>query len=226
MPYLSHSAQAQLGALPLGLLGWTLLAVALGLVEWRMWISSSVASGIAWVGVWRACFHTHSNEVTPGFLILHCSNIDFSAAFTPPEICAAQVLMLVAVGLGLFGNSCALYALRNAFFGIKPRTHLAFLVGGASNLAAAILALIPLVWNLVSVLTNRSITFPPEFKLPESPDEQRVGGAVWAGLVGVALMVVMGMIFVTYKLPKERLTGLKTEGGKDNTAFEFDEVQL
>ncbi|KAK7877694.1 hypothetical protein WMY93_031613 [Mugilogobius chulae] len=115
MPYLAHTAHAQLGALPLGFVGWTLVAVSVGLIQWRVWIL------------------THSPE---------------------------------------------------------------------------------------------SIAFPPEFKLPQSPEEQRVGGAVWAGLVGVALMVVMGIINVFYKLPEQEKGRLQTEEGIDNPAFEFYDVKL
>lgn len=228
MPYLAGSAQAQLGALPLGFVGWSLLGVALGLVEWRVWLWSRSALGsssVAWIGVWRACFHSHQ-EVTPVFLIMHCSPISLWDAFIPWDIAVAQVLMLLALGLGLCGITCGMYALRNAFFGVRPLTRLMFHVAGALTFAAAILALIPLVWSLVAVLTNGTIAFPPEFKLPESPEAQQVGGAVWTGLVGVALLVVTAIIFISYKLPKEGTRHLRSREGKDNPAFEFEDIRL
>ncbi|KAK7893243.1 hypothetical protein WMY93_022395 [Mugilogobius chulae] len=228
MPYLAHSAHAQLGALPLGFVGWTLVAVSVGLIQWRVWIlthSPEVSSNVAWIGIWRACYYTQE-QASPGFLIMRCSPINLQDSFTPPEIATAQILMLLSLGIGIFGIVCGLYALRNAFFGIRSFTRLAFHLGGASTLTAAILALVPLVWNLVAVFLNQSIAFPPEFRLPQSPEEQRVGGAVWAGLVGVALMVVMGIINVFYKLPEEEKGRLQTEEGIDNPAFEFYDVKL
>lgn len=228
MPYLAHSAHAQLGAISLGLVGWTLVGVSLGLVEWRVWIfprSPSFSSGRAWIGIWRACFHTYE-EATPGFWIMHCTPINFQDSFTPPEIASAQFLMFLALVVGLFGNTCGFYALRNATFGIKPLTRLAFHLGGVLTLIAAILALIPLLWNLVAILTNRTIAFPPEFELPELPEVQLVGGAVRAGLVGVALMIIKAIVFVLYKLPKEGMRNSNRAEGKDNPAFEFYDIQL
>uniref|UniRef100_A0AAV2MQH9 Uncharacterized protein n=1 Tax=Knipowitschia caucasica TaxID=637954 RepID=A0AAV2MQH9_KNICA len=179
MVYLAHSAQAQLGALPLGLVGCSLLAVSLGLVQWRVWLipqHPSVSSGIAWIAS------------------------------------------------GILGFAALLYALRNAFFGIKKRTRFAFRSGGVLTLLAAILSLIPLLWNAVVVLHGGSINFPPDFKLPPTPEEQQVGGAVWVGLVGVALLVVTAIINFSYKLPED---GARWERrGKDNAAFQFDDVRI
>lgn len=53
MVYLAHSAHAQLGALAMGCVGWTLTAVAMGLIQWRVWHVSGrsvISSGVAWVG--------------------------------------------------------------------------------------------------------------------------------------------------------------------------------
>lgn len=89
MAYLAHSGHAQLAALWLSCVGWTLTAVALGLVQWRVWLVSDrdpVSSGVAWVGVWRACFNSHA-AVTPGFRVMHCRSIGLSEAFVPPEVC-------------------------------------------------------------------------------------------------------------------------------------------
>lgn len=67
MTYLAHTAHAQLGALWLGCVGWTTTAMALGLIQWRVWVVSDrefISSGVAWVGVWRVCFNSHT-LVTP-----------------------------------------------------------------------------------------------------------------------------------------------------------------
>nr|XP_019959648.1 PREDICTED: claudin-34-like [Paralichthys olivaceus] len=74
MVYLAHTAHAQLSALWLSCVGWTLTTVALGLIQWRIWQVSDqevISSGVAWVGIWRACFNSH-NVVSPSFRIMHC----------------------------------------------------------------------------------------------------------------------------------------------------------
>uniref|UniRef100_A0AAV2LC36 Uncharacterized protein n=1 Tax=Knipowitschia caucasica TaxID=637954 RepID=A0AAV2LC36_KNICA len=106
---------------------------------------------------------------------MHCSSFHLCDAFTPLEITAAQILMFVSLASGILGFAALLYALRNAFFGIKKRTRFAFRSGGVLTLLAAILSLIPLLWNAVVVLHGGSINFPPDFKLPPTPEEQQVG---------------------------------------------------
>lgn len=150
---------------------------------------------------------------------MHCSPIGLNDDFTPPDIASAQILMFLSLGAGLCGNTAGVYGLRNAFFGIKSHTCFAFYIGGALFLLAVILALIPLLWNLVSVATNKIIVFPPDFKLPEPPKAQEVGAGIWVGLLGVALLVVTAIVFCSYKLPDER-RDLRRREGIDNPVFE------
>ncbi|XP_031707541.1 claudin-34-like [Anarrhichthys ocellatus] len=238
MTYLAHTGHAQLGALGLSCVGWTLTAVALGLIQWRVWLVSDrevITSGVAWVGIWRACFNSHTH-VTPGFRIMHCRYISLTEAFTPPEIVAGQVLMLLSLLVGLSGNACGVYALRNVYFGMEKSSPIrsAFFTTGALCLSAAVMSIIPLLWNLSSVVTNQTITFPPEFKMPQAPDSQHVGCGIWVGMVGTVLMVVSGIIFCTYRLPvrsrhldsslpAQSVTDSRGAGGEDNPAFESHE---
>ncbi|XP_068612726.1 claudin-34-like [Brachionichthys hirsutus] len=233
MAYLVHTAHAQLGALWLGLVGWTLTAMALGLIQWRVWLVSDrevISSGVAWVGIWRACFHSYTS-VSPGLRILHCQDIGLTGTFTPPEIRTGQVLMLLSVIVGLCGNAGGVYALRNVYFGLRktPPIRLAFIIAGVLCLSAAVMSVVPLLWNLSSVVTNRTIKFPPEFKMPPAPDSQHVGYGIGVGMVGTVLMVVSGITFCTYKLPAgpeevQTVTnpqrGLTSPGGSDNPSFE------
>ncbi|XP_040887948.1 claudin-34-like [Toxotes jaculatrix] len=203
MTYLAHTAHAQLGALWLSCVGWTLTAVALGLIQWRVWQVSDrevISSGVAWVGIWRACFNSYT-VVTPGFKVMHCRYISLTEAFTPPEIVAGQVLMVLSLLVGLCGNAGGVYALRNIYFGKSSLVRLSFFTSGALCLLAAVMSLIPLLWNLTAVVTNQTIVFPPEFKMPQSPDSQYVGCGIGVGMVGSALMIVSGIIFCLYKLP-------------------------
>ncbi|KAM4560421.1 claudin-34-like [Odontesthes bonariensis] len=241
MAYLAHTAHAQFGGLWLACIGWTLTAMALGLIQWRVWQVSNtevITSGEAWIGIWRACFNSHT-AVTDGLRTMHCSSISLTEENTPPEIAAAQLLMLPALLLGLCGYAWGIYTMRNAYFGVKKSSlvRVGFISTGALFLTAAGMSLIPLLWNLSSVVTNRTVVFPPEFKLPESPESQRVGCGIWVGMLGAVLMVSSGIIFCSYRLPvkslasiqasleqlEQDLRGVITPAGKDNPAFECDE---
>lgn len=231
---MAHSAHAQLGALPLGCVGWTLTCMSLGLVEWRVWLlgySEVIDSGVAWVGLWRVCFHSQA-LVNPGFL--HCSTISLFEDYTPLEISSGQVLMVLAGLAGLLGNAGGAYAVRNAYFGVR-RTVLVrwvFHGTGALFLLAATASTVPLLWNLHSVATNKTISFPLDFRLPPAPILQRVGGGIGVGLVGTCLMVGCGIVFCCYRLPDEIPRRAQALGGqrvprdatgKENLAFESDE---
>lgn len=240
MTYLAHTGHAQLGGLWLGFVGCTLTAVALGLIQWRVWLVSDrevISSGVAWVGIWRACFNSRT-LVTPGFKVMHCKYISLTDAFTPPEIVAGQVLMFLSVLVGLCGNAGGVYALRNVYFGMENNSPIPFFTSGALSLMAAIMSLIPLLWNLSSVVTNQTIKFPPEFQMPQAPDSQYVGCGIGVGMVGTALMIVSGIIFCMYKLPgkSQQLNGslpaqsmsdssgaLARVGGRNNPAFDSHE---
>ncbi|XP_056287112.1 claudin-34-like [Pseudoliparis swirei] len=228
MPSPAHAVHAQLGAMWLGCVGWALTAVALGLVQWRVWLVSdreAISSGVAWVGLWRACFYSHTH-VTPGLLVMHCESMGLTEAFTPPEVAAGQVLMLVSLLAGIGGNAAAVYALRNAFFGMGRGSPIrsAFVAAGVLCLLAGAASLAPLLWNLSSVATNQTVKFPPRFKMPPAPDSQHMGWGIFVGLVGTVLMVVSGVVFCTYRSPKRSrhldsaLSG--GAGGEDNLAFE------
>ncbi|XP_054479479.1 claudin-34-like [Anoplopoma fimbria] len=238
MTYLAHTAHAQLAALWLACVGWTLTAVALGLIQWRVWLVSDrevISSGVAWVGVWRACFNSHTH-VSPGFRVMHCRYISLTEAFTPPEIAAGQVLMLLSVLVGLSGNAGGVYALKNIYFGTGKSSliRLPFFISGALCLLAAVMSLIPLLWNLISVVANHTIEFPPEFKMPPAPDSQRVGSGIGVGMVGTVLMIVSGIMFCMYRspvrsrqldasVPAQSVTESRRAGGEDNPAFESQE---
>ncbi|KAF6734897.1 Claudin-34 [Oryzias melastigma] len=249
MTYLAHTAHVQFGALWMAFIGWTFTAVALGLIQWRVWLVSGsdvITSGVVWVGLWRTCFNSHT-EVSEGLAIMHCKFISLTETFTPPEVAAGQVLMLLSLIVGLCGNAGGVYAMRNAYFGVKEYScvRLGFVVTGAFCLLAAVMSLIPLLWNLSSVVANQTIHFPPEFRLPQAPESQHVGCGIWVGMVGTVLMGVSGIIFSAYRVTarfqhriqpslREQLqqdssapSALDYSGvgvrGQDNRAFEFDD---
>ncbi|KAF7657582.1 hypothetical protein LDENG_00025060 [Lucifuga dentata] len=243
MVYLAHSAYAQLGALWMGCVGWTFSAMALGLIQWRVWHvtdSEVISSGVAWVGIWKACFNSHT-LVTPDFRVMYCRSIGLTDAFTPPEIVAAQVLMLLALFVGLFGLTCSIYGLRNVSFSLVKSSLIrpAFITAGSLCSLAAVMSLVPLLWNLSSVVTNQTIPFPPEFHIPPAPNSQNVGCAIGVGILGTVLMIISGIIFCMYRFPErselrsrpaeteEVQPGpsrtLMTSRGRENPGFEVHE---
>ncbi|XP_030627933.1 claudin-34-like [Chanos chanos] len=205
MTYLVHTAHAQFVGLWLGVVGWTLTIVTIGLVQWRVWVVddlSVITSGLAWVGIWRVCFYSHV-LVTSQYDVMFCQKIAISDAFTPADIAAAQVLMLVALILGLVGNAGAVYGLRNIYFGLdEPKPiRLAFSFGGALFLMAGLCSSVPVLWNLNSVVTNQTIHFPSNFHMPPAPVRQYTGGGIAMGMVSFMLMIISGIIFLSYRFP-------------------------
>ncbi|CAG5862103.1 claudin-3 isoform 1-T2 [Menidia menidia] len=198
MIYLAHTAHWQFLGLVTGIVAWILTMAAVGLNEWRLWQVDGVpviASGEAWVGIWRACFHSHAFPAAE-----QCRAIGLSDAFAPPEIPAAQVLMMLALVCGLAGNVSAGAAVRMAYFSLENRgnVRLAFVLAGALYLLTAALSLVPLAWNMNSVLNNSTIDFPPEFHFPAAPVRQRVGSAIGVGIFASLLMLISGNLFLCY----------------------------
>ncbi|KAI4794383.1 hypothetical protein KUCAC02_032098 [Chaenocephalus aceratus] len=102
MKYVAHTAHWQFLGLTFGVLAWILTVATTGLNEWRLWFVSDVSvvtSGVAWVGIWRACFYSHALPV-----IENCRSISISDSFAPAEIPVAQVLMVSALVCGLLGK--------------------------------------------------------------------------------------------------------------------------
>lgn len=181
MVYLAHTAHWQFLGLVAGALSWILIMTTVGLNEWRLWHVADVSvitSGVAWVGIWRACFYSHALPK-----LENCQSISISDDFVPVEIPVAQVLMLVGVVCGVAGNISAAVAIRMAYFSVKDRSNirLVFVMAGTLYLLTGVSCLVPLVWNMNSVLKNNTIDFPPEFHLPAAPDRQQVGSAIIVG---------------------------------------------
>ncbi|KAM4574335.1 claudin-34 isoform 1-T3 [Fundulus diaphanus] len=199
MIYLAHTAHLQFLGLVIGVLAWLFILTTIGINEWRLWYVDDVSvitSGVAWVGIWRACFYSHVLPETE-----NCQSISISDIFLPPEIPLAQVLMMLAVISGLLGNIGAAVAMRMAYFSVEDRRNMrmGFVLAGALYLVTAVFSLVPLLWNMSSVLKNSTIDFPPEFNLPAAPVRQSVGVAIGIGIFSSILMVVSGAIFLCYR---------------------------
>ncbi|XP_071343162.1 claudin-34 [Trachinotus anak] len=198
MIYLVHTAHWQFLGLALGFLAWIFTMTTAGLNEWRLWHVADVSvinSGVAWVGIWRACFYSH---VLPK--MENCQSISVSDTFVPVEIPVAQVMIMVAVICGLVANVIAAVAMRMAYFSLEDRRNirLVFVLAGTLYLLTGTVSLVPVVWNMNSVLNNSTIDFPPEFHLPVAPVRQQVGSAIGVGIFASILMLISGLLFLSY----------------------------
>ncbi|KAF7658555.1 hypothetical protein LDENG_00010620 [Lucifuga dentata] len=204
MMYLAQTAHLQFVGLMIGFIAWILTTATTGLNEWRIWHVDNVSvvtSGMAWVGIWRVCFYSHvvgshSQLPTTEF----CHGIGISDHFVPVEIPVAQVLMMLAVICGLAGNILAVVAMRMAYFSVEDRSHikLIFPLAGTLYVLTAMCSLVPLLWNMSSVMTNSTIDFPPEFLLPAAPVSQEVGSAIGLGILASSLIIIGGLLFLCY----------------------------
>ncbi|XP_056133903.1 claudin-34 [Lampris incognitus] len=206
MIYLAHTAHWQFLGLVVGFVAWILMMVTAGLNEWRLWYVADVSvitSGVAWVGIWRACFYSHTLPK-----LEFCHSIDITDAFVPVEIAVAQVLMALALICGLAGNLSAAFAIRMVYFTMDRREdhiRLVFSVAGGLYMLTGVCCLVPLFWNTNSVLTNGTIVFPPDFFFPAAPVRQEVGSAIGVGIFASALIIVSGLLFLCYRYARQAL---------------------
>lgn len=177
-----------------------------GINEWRLWHVEDVSvitSGVAWVGIWKACFFSHAFS-----RMETCQSISISDPFLPTEIPVAQVLMVLGMICGLAGNIIAAMAMRMAYFSLEDRRNirLFFLLGGSLYVLTGTLCLVPLAWNMTSVFNNSTINFPPEFYLPAAPVKQQVGSAIIVGMLASIMMLISGLLFLFYRYACQTLS--------------------
>lgn len=215
MAYLPQTVHWQFAGLVLGFVGWIMTASISGVNDWRIWYVDNqtvITGGLAWVGVWRVCFNSHildSAEI--------CKSISLTDSFTPPEIAAAQVLCMVAVGVGVLAILVAGYAVRNAIFGVNNRhVRLTFVMACSLFWLTAVCSLVPVFWNMNSVLTNLTIDFPPDFYLPSTPVKQEVGSGIGIGIGSGCLLIASGLLLMCYRYPKAKVPKSGETGHFDN----------
>ncbi|KAL2089502.1 hypothetical protein ACEWY4_014190 [Coilia grayii] len=203
MAYLAHTAHYQFLGLVMGILGWILTFCSVGINEWRLWYVSDdsvITSGVAWVGVFRACFYSHviSNMAE------RCRFMAITDSFLPTDIIVTQILIMTAVVMGLFSNVTAGYAMRKVYFGLGKRRsiNMAFWSAGTLYMLTATCSYVSLFWNVAAVLNNQTITFPPEYDFPPAPMSQGVGSGVGVGIGAASMIALSGLLFLTYRYPK------------------------
>ncbi|XP_057696744.1 claudin-34 [Corythoichthys intestinalis] len=225
MMFLAHTGHLQFAGLLSGCLAWILTMAATGMDEWRLWYihhenyTAIITSGVAWVGIWRACFHSHALPKME-----NCQNMGISDSFVPVEIQVAQVLMMLATVGGLAANATAVEAVRRVYFSMEVRRRLraVFILAGALYIVTGVLALVPLVWNTNAVVNNNSVPFPPRFMLPAIPASQKVGTGIGVGFTAAILMVISGLLFLAHRHVWRTLKPEESEDkqGRDNPAFQ------
>ncbi|GAA6084540.1 claudin-34 [Tachysurus ichikawai] len=209
-------AHWQFFGLVLAVLGLILMIATTGVDDWRVWYVDDVSvitSGTAWVGIWRACFYSSILDSAK-----FCRRISITDSFIPPEIAAAQVLSMTAVPVGIAANLIAGYAMRLAYFNIDGgHVRLFFFSAGALYFLTATCSLIPVFWNMNSVLENHTIDFPPEFLLPPAPYKQELGLGITTGIGSSVLLIISGLLFLFYRQTcKPRKHKAEGTGGNTN----------
>ncbi|XP_051870406.1 claudin-34 [Pristis pectinata] len=197
----ASGAPWQLVGFVLGAVGWIGASIAMGLIQWRVWHvnPAEIDSGVAWVGIWRACFYGN-RLASPPLRRMFCQAMGSGETFVPREIAAAQVLMVAAVLTGAVGKAAAASGLKGVYVG-GGQVRLALGAGGCFHLLASICTAIPAGWNLSSVAGNRTIAFPPHFHLPQSPWAQEAGAAIYVALFSSGLLLLAALLLFSYRNP-------------------------
>uniref|UniRef100_A0A674JDD7 Claudin 34 n=1 Tax=Terrapene triunguis TaxID=2587831 RepID=A0A674JDD7_9SAUR len=196
MTSLATSIHLQIIGLALGTLGWILCIISMGQVHWRIvWHvdnTTIISSGTIWIGIWDVCF-TLNPELANGSSLMLCQRFTIQNTFSPSEIFVAQDLLMLATIMEAVAIGFTLFALWGVYKKeLKKHYSLVFfLTGGLLNILSSVLILIPVSWNLHSIMKNRSIAFPPSYHLPSTPKSQKVGAAIPVGFISVLLLLVL-----------------------------------
>lgn len=198
-----NSANCQVAGFAIATVGWILTGASLGFVEWRVWHMDNTSlfpSGRVCVGMWKVCLYHHIGNYKRATLCRHYSYLD---SYLPLDIRVSQNLLLLASILGLLGRASNVFALRNVYMGVRQgnATFNPFVASGILDLAAGICISIAVVWNYHSVVSEEGITFPSSLAIPFKPSTQEVGTAFLVACLAAFMMVLSGLLFLTYKLP-------------------------
>ncbi|KAM9576942.1 claudin-34 [Trichechus inunguis] len=200
MILLIKRANCQVAGFAAATIGWLLSTTSMGLVEWRLWHISyapPLLSSLVCVGMWRVCIYYHDSNKG-----IFCHHYSYNDTFLPLDIRVSQNLLLVATILGLLGKACIVFAIRNLYMGIIPKTVTCnpFIASGILYLSASICISVAVIWNYHSVRNEQGIHFPPSFYVPFKPDTQEIGSALLVAALAVLLMLLSGFIFLSYRV--------------------------
>ncbi|XP_053161193.1 claudin-34-like [Hemicordylus capensis] len=206
----------QLCAFFLSLSGWLMCMTSAILVQWRVWHVSNHYGGtsIAWIGIWETCRVDEDPSIVDEQNLMNCTELSNLHTFLPSEIIAAQNLMVLATIAGAVQTGFLSVAFLNIYKKQKQRKHVSnlFLIAGLLNLSSGIGVFIPIVWNMVSVLSEAPIFFPEDFHLPHQPEYQYVGAALPIGLISAIFQILSGcFILCNNHLAVKKMSALATE---------------
>uniref|UniRef100_F6YLS8 Claudin 34 n=2 Tax=Monodelphis domestica TaxID=13616 RepID=F6YLS8_MONDO len=196
--YLS-SGNTQLTGFLLTVVGWILLGVSVGQVEWRLWhlgnTTSIIPTGSVWVGLVKVCYYSGVRLSPQRRTSKVCHAYGRRNSFLPEDIRAIQNILLLACILGALGKASLVIGLRNLYLGIvrKSTACNSFTIGGLCYLSAGICVLICVLWNSYAVFKNEGINFPASFHIPPRPKTQEVGTAISTAIISIILMLLGGV---------------------------------
>nr|XP_060623090.1 claudin-34 [Anolis sagrei ordinatus] len=195
-------ASMRLCGLILAAIGWILCITATGADEWRVWHTTNVpgiSTGKLWVGIWRVCFMVDLHDGEP--MKMHCLEFLEQYGTLPKEIFIAQDLMSLASVVLALAVAFMSFALWNVLKNVRQKHVLLifFRVGGVLTLLSGLIILLPLLWNMYSVLANDGIEFPYPFHLPYLPYEQTVGFAIYVGFFASGFLMSSSFFILSKK---------------------------
>lgn len=198
-----YSYNRQLAGFTTATVGWILVITSMGLVEWRVWHTENsplFPSSVVCVGMWKMCIYQHVSNTNRVAL---CQPYTYRDTYLPLDIRISQNLLLVASILGLLGRASVIFALRNLYIGTlqKNAAFGPFVASGILNIAAGVCVSITVVWNYQSVGREEGIAFPPSLSIPFRPETQELGSAVLVACLGGIMMLLSGLVFISYKHP-------------------------
>ncbi|CAM4438521.1 unnamed protein product [Lepidochelys kempii] len=194
------TSHIQLFGFVLSIFGWILCVISIGFIQWRVWHvdnTTIISSGTIWIGIWEVCF-TLNPELANGSSLMLCQRFTPQNTFIPSEIFVAQDLLMLAIIMEAVAIGSTLFTLWNVYKKeLKKQYILVFvLTAGLLNITSSVFILIPVSWNLHSIMKNHSIAFPPSYHLPSTPKSQKVGAAIPVGLISVFLLLLSGFLLL------------------------------
>ncbi|XP_061485673.1 claudin-34-like [Rhineura floridana] len=198
--WLSLVSCLQLCAFVLSILAWIMCISSTATGNWREWHVENrkeITNGIMFIGIWNVCYGHAPNELEEDSY-WHCKEFTEQYPTLPKEIFIAQDLMSLASIVNAVAIGFMSFALYNVF---KPVKHKNFIfiffgLGAALNSSAGILVLIPVSWNMYSVLQGQEIHFPISFQLPKVPRKQHIGASIYMGYIAAGLELLSASLVV------------------------------
>lgn len=201
--FLAQTSPFELCGFFLAFIGWCFCISSVSLGQWRQWYienTTEFQSGVMWIGIWDVCYDTNPSDSSDYFDIT-CKPLEGANNFLPKEIYIAQDLMSLCAVVETLAIGFVFFAYWNSIkngnkMGITVNF---FNIGGFLNISSGIMVLVPVTWNMVSVLNNKTIKFPASFNMPSHPKRQQVGLAIHLGFASAILQIVSGFLFLSNK---------------------------